>query len=178
MPEAAERLYEQVLVLRCQAGDDAAFAELVQRYHERLRYYIRRLLGETSSAEDVLQDVWLRVYRKLPALRRPGALSVWLYRIARNAALAALRQRRGWIELAEEPAAPGPDDESEFSPEDAARIHTALQRLRRDHKEVLVLRFLEQMSYEEIAKVVGCPVGTVRSRIYYAKRALQREMRG
>ncbi len=176
---AADRLYEQVLVLRCQTGDADAFTELVGRYNDRLRYYVRRLLGATDPADDVLQNVWLTVYRKLPGLRHPGALSVWLYRIARNAALVELRRRPTWSELTGEPEARGPDaDEPEFSPDDAAWIHSALERLRPEHKEVLVLRFLEEMSYEEMAEVVGCPIGTVRSRIHYAKQALRREMRG
>lgn len=179
MTDAADRLYEQVLVLRCQAGDHGAFAELVQRYHARLGYYLRRLLGNGALAEDVLQNVWFAVFRQLARLEQPRAVSVWLYRIARNAALAELRKTPGWSELTAEPPAPDAEpDEPEFSAEDAARIHAALDRLRPEHKEVLTLRFLEDMSYEQIAEIVRCPLGTVRSRIYYAKRALREEMRG
>ncbi len=179
MTDAADRLYEQVLVLRCQAGDDDAFTEIVRRYHDRLGYYVRRLLGEAGRADDVLQDVWLAVFRKLPRLRSPGALSVWLYRIARNAALAELRGARNWSVLTDDPAAPEPDEqEAEFAPADATRIHAALGRLRPEHREVLVLRFLAELSYEDIADVVGRPLGTVRSRLHYAKRELRREMGG
>lgn len=151
----------------------------MDRYHEGLGYYVRRLLGNAHLADDVLQDVWLTAFRRLPRLRNPRALPVWLYRIARNAALAELRGASGWAEQTEEPQAPAPGhEEPEFTPEDAARIHVALDRLRPEHKDVLVLRFLEEMSYEGIAAVVGCPLGTVRSRIHYAKQALRREMRG
>ena len=178
MTDAADRLYEQVLVLRCQAGDDGAFAEIVQRYHGRLRYFVRRLLDRPDDADDVLQDVWLRAYRKLWQLNDGRALSVWLYRIARNAALAELRRRYPECELDVESAAAERDGwtTSGLSPDEAARVHAALGRVRPEHREVLVLRFLENMSYEDIAAVAGCPIGTVRSRIHYAKLELRRQM--
>src|SRR2546423_8731433 len=94
MTDLADRLYERVLVLRCQAGDEAAFAELVQRYHPRLHYYVRKLLGDLKSVDDVLQDVWFDVFRSLPRLVEPGALARWLYRIARDRAFRLLRTRR------------------------------------------------------------------------------------
>ena len=169
MRDAAGQLYEQMLVVRCRAGDDAAFEELVERYHDRLRYYVRRVLGGADGADDVLQDVWLTAFRKLSRLRNPAALRVWLYRIARNRALAELRKRERWTELTEDvAAAEPPGEEPEFSPQDAARIHACLARLRTEHRDVLTLRFLEGMGYEEIAGVVGRPIGTVRSRIHYA----------
>lgn len=94
MPSAAERLYEQVLVLRFQAGDDQALAELVRRYHDRLAYYVRRLLADPQAAEEVLQNVWLAVVRGLKHLEHPAALAAWLYRIARHAVLV---RRRGQL---------------------------------------------------------------------------------
>ena len=179
MTEAADRLYEQVLVVRCQAGDEAAFVEIVQRYHERLRYYVRRLSVDASRVDDVLQEVWLIVFRGLPRLRRPGALAAWLFRIARNAALAEQRRDRALSGPASAPeAAAAADDEPDFTPQDAARMHACLDRLAPGHREVLVLRFFEELSYEDIADVVGSPLGTVRSRLHHAKRALRRAMRG
>ena len=179
MAQTADQLYEQVLVLRCQTGDDGAFAELVGRYDQRLTYYVRRLAGPRRDPEDILQDVWLTVYRKLPQLRDPRALAVWLYRIARTTTLAALRVGRNWAELPQESVAPDKNGvEPVLSAEDAARIQAALDRLRPEHREVLALRFIEDMSYEQIAAVVGCPLGTVRSRLHHAKEALQRELGG
>ncbi len=177
--ERAGQLYEQVLVLRCQTGDDAAFAELLERYDKRLGHYVRRLLHPAESVEDVLQDTWLAVYRKLPELRDPGAFKVWLYRVARNAALTRMRRRRDWVELVQEP--PATDESSEDTAvlaEDIARLHAALERLSVGHREALTLRFLEEMSYEDIACVIGCSVGTVRSRLHYARQSLERELRG
>ena len=178
MTDSVKRPYEQLLVLRCQAGDEAAFAELVGRFHPRLVYYVRRMLGEVHAAEDVLQDVWLTVYRQLATLRDPRALRVWLYRIARRAVVAQLRRARRWVELDEAAlvdAADAPDDA--FGPDAAAQIHAALARLEPIHRDVLVLRFVEELSYEDIAQVTGCPVGTVRSRLHYAKVILHAELR-
>ena len=84
MKEPVRRLWEQALVLRCQAGDDHAFEELLVVFHDRLKNYIDRVLGNPGNAEDVLQEVWFDVYRKLPSLRSPKAIRSWLFRIVRN----------------------------------------------------------------------------------------------
>src|SRR5262245_57158319 len=89
-----ERLYERLLVLRCQAGDEVAFAELVERYQPRLRFYLRKLLVGIGEPDDVLQEVWLDVYRALSRLLDPGAFRAWLYCVARSRALKQFRKRR------------------------------------------------------------------------------------
>ena len=174
-PPTAEQIYERLLVVRAQAGDETAFAELVERYSPRLRYFLRKLLASADGAEDALQDVWLSVFRHLPRLADPQALVAWLYRIARDQAFGRLRKlRKGEQPLDERTVADVPTaDENDFSVEDAARIHAALDALPPEQREVLVLRFLEEMTYEQIASVVGCQLGTVRSRIHYAKQALK-----
>jgi RNA polymerase sigma-70 factor (ECF subfamily) len=174
MTDAADRLYETVLVLRCQAGDEAAFAELVERYQLRLRYYLRKMLRDGHRAEDALQDVWLAVFRGLSRLADLGAFRAWLYRIARDRALGELRKRRPPCRPLE--AVEWADKKVEETPvtaEDVGRVHAALDELAAEHREVLVLRYVEGMSYEEISRVVGCQVGTVRSRLHYAKRSLR-----
>jgi RNA polymerase sigma-70 factor (ECF subfamily) len=168
---SADRLYEGVLLLRCRAGDEAAFEELVGGYSPRLRYYLREMLRDVDRTEDVLQDVWLQVLRGLPKLADPGAFPAWLYRIARNRACRVLRERRPLCSLEEMDPTEESDDDIRL--EDAEYIHAALDELALEHREVLVLHFLEGMTYENIARVIGCPVGTVRSRIHYAKRALR-----
>jgi len=175
MTDQAELIYERLLVVRAQAGDEAAFAELVERYSPRLRYFLRKLLASADGAEDALQDVWLDVFRHLPRLADPQALVAWLYRIARDRAFGRLRKTRRIEQMSDEAqiADPSAVEEGEFSPDDAARIHAALDNLPPEQREVLVLRFLEDMSYDQIARVVGCQLGTVRSRIHYGKRALR-----
>jgi RNA polymerase sigma-70 factor (ECF subfamily) len=165
----------RLLVLRCQTGDEAAFAELVELVGPRLRYFLRKMLPDPQSADDALQDVWVDVVRSIHRLADAGAFVGWAYRIARVRAAREFRQPRPphrtllEADLVEEP------DES-WSAEDADRVHAALDGLTAEHREVLLLRFLEGMSYEDIAGVVGGPVGTVRSRIHYAKGALRRAL--
>jgi RNA polymerase sigma-70 factor (ECF subfamily) len=173
MPDEVERLYERVLVLRCQTGDEAAFAELVDRYGPRLRYFVRRML-DAGDPDDVLQDVWLDVFRGLPRLADVGAFPAWLYRLARDRVLRHWRRRRPPLQPLVEVDVPAPAQKEDFTAEDAGRIHTALAALAAEHREVIVLRFLEEMSYDDIARVVGSPVGTVRSRLHYAKQAIRR----
>jgi RNA polymerase sigma-70 factor (ECF subfamily) len=174
MSDEAERLYERLLVLRCQTGDDDAYRELVGRFGPRLRYFLRKLVGRVDRADDLAQEVWIDVLRQLPRLKDAGAFSTWLYRIAHGKAM--LEGRRNGRAPATIPDVEWIADKEEagFSADDAARIHAALDRLEPPHREVLVLRFLEEMSYDEIGEIVDCPVGTVRSRIHYAKVALER----
>ena len=172
MTDQLDLIYERVLVVRCQAGDEAAFAELVARYDARLLYFLRKLIAQ--RADDVLQDVWLDVFRQLPRLADPQAFRAWVYRIARDRAFGLLRKSH----LAEQPLGETdvPDqssDDNGFDAEEAARIHAALDLLPPEQREVLVLRFIETMSYEAIARVTSQPLGTVRSRLFYAKRALR-----
>ncbi len=165
------RIYDRLLVIRCQVGDGDAFGELVERYGPRLRYYLRKMLGAAADVEDALQEVWLDVFRGLPRLAHPTAFPAWLYCVARGRALRRLRRRpqpSQFIEVADVPD----ETNGDFSTDDAERVHTALDALAPEYREILVLRFLEEMPYEEIARVVGCRVGTVRSRLHYAKRAL------
>jgi RNA polymerase sigma-70 factor, ECF subfamily len=178
MTDQAEQIYERLLVVRAQAGDEAAFGELVERYSPRLRYFLRKLLASADGAEDALQDVWLDVFRHLARLADPQALRAWLYRIARDRAFGGLRKAKRAEQLLDESSVidTSTADEGDFSSEDAARIHAALDDLPPEQREVLVLRFLEEMTYEEIARVVGCQLGTVRSRIHYGKRALRRAL--
>jgi RNA polymerase sigma-70 factor, ECF subfamily len=174
MSDSTDRLYETVLVLRCQAGDEAAFAELVERYQPRLRYYLRKMLHDLQGAEDALQDVWLDVFRAVSRLAEVAAFRAWLYRIARDRALREFRKRRPLLQALEElDPVDGQAEEEHFTAEDVEHIHAALDELPAEQREVLVLRYIETMTYEAIAQVVGCRVGTVRSRLHYAKRALR-----
>jgi RNA polymerase sigma-70 factor (ECF subfamily) len=178
MTDQADELYERLLVVRSQTGDEAAFAELIERYGPRVRYFLRKLLGSADSAEDAWQDVWLDVLRQVSRLSDPQAFRAWLYAIARGRAFGKLRKlRRNEQPLDEAQVVdPATAEENDFSAEDAALVHAALDRLPAEQREALVLRFLEDMSYEEIAAVAGCQLGTVRSRIHYGKRALRRAL--
>ena len=123
------------------------------------------------------QEVWLTVVRTIGRLKAPEAFTVWVYRIVRGKAMNCLKVRSR--DCAAGGAAGGATEieEETFSAADAARVHAGLATLRAEHRDVLLLRFMEELSYEQIAEVVGCGVGTVRLRIHYAKCAfLRREL--
>lgn len=171
-----EQLRQRVMVVKCQIGERSAWDALYRQFNPALGYYLRRLLGDGPVADDLRQEVWLTVVRKIGRLKAPEAFTVWLYRIARGKAMTWLKTRSRDAPLDDPPAAPPQLDEGAFSPADAARVHAGLAALRAEHRDVLLLRFMEDLSYEQIAEVVGCGIGTVRSRIHYAKCALRREL--
>lgn len=165
------------IVLRCKNGDRGAFEELFELYQPRLKYYLRRLDRANVNTEDILQDIWITVFRKIRKLKENNSFPVWLYRIARNKVYGRFRHSEKFVELPEEKNHPQYNNgDLEFSAEDAESLHKALNKIQPYHREVLTLSFIEQMSYQAIAEVVGCSIGTVRSRIFYAKQSLRKEM--
>jgi RNA polymerase sigma-70 factor (ECF subfamily) len=165
------------IVVRCKGGERKAFEELFELYQPRLKYYVRRLHDSCEEIDDILQDIWIMVFRKIRKLNENASFPVWLYRIARNEVFGRFRHSENFAELPDEKEYPQYNDEdNEFSAEDAQKLHNALKKIQPYHREVLTLSFIEQMSYREIAEVVGCNIGTVRSRIFYAKQSLRKEM--
>jgi RNA polymerase sigma-70 factor (ECF subfamily) len=147
---------------------------LVGRYHGRLRAFVAKMLSDAHDVDDVLQDIWLDVFRKVVKLRDAGAFRAWLYRIARDRTYRHLRRRRAVPQsFNEEAQLADSADDVEFDDEEIRCVHASLDRLPLVHRDVLWLRFVEQMSYEQIALAVRCELGTVRSRLHYAKRALR-----
>ena len=165
------------IVQRCRDGERAAFEELFEIYQPRLKYFVRRLDSGGSKIDDILQDVWLSVYKKIHKLKDARSFGVWLYRIARNKVYDGFRRKERFVRLPEDDEFPvSGSDEPVFDASDAERLHGAMKRLKPYHREVLTLCFIEQMPYQAIADVVGCSIGTVRSRIYHAKQSLRKEM--
>lgn len=162
---------------RCRDGERTAFEELFEMYQPRLKYYLRRLDSGSANIDDTLQDIWLTVFRKIHKLKDAQVFTVWLYRIARNKVYDEFRNKEKFARLPEEDEIPvSGSDEPVFDANDAEKLHAALNMLKPYHREVLTLSFIEQMPYQSIADVVGCSIGTVRSRIYYAKKSLREEM--
>ena len=174
MDRTAARTRDELLALRCQSGEPAAFGELIAAFERPLRYYVQKLLGDEDRSYDVLQEVWLKAFRSIRSLVEPAALRVWLYRLAHGLTVDHIRRRHVRQVAEQERALPDTagEPDPEFTRVDAQAIHRALDELTPQHREVLVLFFLEEMSLEDIADVVRCPVGTVKSRLHYAKRAL------
>ncbi len=166
-----------MLVLRCQTGDDRAFAELMDRFGPRTLRYLRGLVGD--DAEDVQQLVWLAVHRSIAGLTNVRAFRTWLFRTTRHRAIDNLRQRRReaeiLVDLAEAESVVAPEGEGVDWTGDSS-LETLLEALPLLQREVLLLRFRDELSYGEIALIVGCSIGTVRSRLHYARLRL-RELR-
>ena len=177
--ESEDRLQFGWLALRCQTGDPKAFADLIAVMERPLLYYATSLTGNQDAALDVLQDVWLRVLHGIRKLKDPGSLKPWLYAITHGVAVDRIRRdyRRDKAEQAQLDDAFNIDEPS-FGGEDATAIRDALSRLGVKHREVLVLHFLQDLSILEIANVVGCSEGTVKSRIHYAKRQMKQILEG
>ncbi len=186
-----DREVDQQLVERAQRGDKHAFELLVAKYQRRLSRLISRFVRNTTEAEDVTQEAFIKAYRALPAFRGDSAFYTWLYRIGINTAKNYL--------VAQGRRAPtstpfDSDDAEDF--EDAALLHevatpenelmskqvvevvnSSLQELPDDLRTALTLREIEGLSYEEIAAVMECPIGTVRSRIFRAREAIAANLR-
>jgi RNA polymerase sigma-70 factor (ECF subfamily) len=174
-----DRIQYEWMALRCQSGETGAFEDLIAVMERPLLYYATSLTGNPDSALDVLQEVWIRVFRGIRKLKDPGSLRSWLYSITHGIAVDRIRKsysreqtERVQIEEFQEA------EEPSFAREDAAAIHQALGQIGVKHREVLVLHFLEDLSLAEIAEVVGCSEGTVKSRIHYAKLAMKEVLSG
>jgi RNA polymerase sigma-70 factor (ECF subfamily) len=178
MARTPRQIEDERLALRCRLGEPAAFAELVETMEHPLLYFARSIVHNDDAALDVLQAVWMTAFRGLRRLDDPAALRSWLYRVTRGHAVDRVRRdsARASAErvIADDLEEIVPSDvEPRFDAEDAAQMHRALATLDVRHREVLVLHFLEDMPVDQVAAVVGCPPGTVKSRIYHAKRALK-----
>ncbi|MBU0533812.1 MAG: RNA polymerase sigma factor [Candidatus Omnitrophica bacterium] len=170
-----EAIYYELLVLRCRRGEKNALEELIRNWERRLFYYVRRLVDNEQDAWDILQEVWLKVIRGIKSLREPRSLPPWLYRIARNTAMSHFRTQHSKLVLINENENTSYIDENNehFHFEDAEQVHYGLSRISLPHRDVLTLYFLQDLSLEEIAEVLEVPMGTVKSRLHYAKSALR-----
>jgi RNA polymerase sigma factor (sigma-70 family) len=168
---------DELLAVRCQLGEPAAFDDLIARWHGPLWTYTRRLVGHDDAAQEVVQDVWIRVIRGLPRLRDGSKLRSWLFGIARRTLMDCLREEYARpaepdIDVNEIPAEPF----TETAEEDLAELERGLARLPLVEREVLTLFYLEELSLNDVAEALKVPVGTVKSRLFRARRMLRQEM--
>jgi RNA polymerase sigma factor (sigma-70 family) len=167
---------DAVLALRCQLGDKAAWEILVRRWHPRLWRFISGMLSDRSTAEDVLQSVWLRVVRSLVQLREPERLGSWLYGIARRTIADRLRESY---------RIPPADSIVEIPDCDSGiellsmidEVETYLGRLHAVDREAIVLHYLEELPVAEVAVICGVPPGTIKSRLHRARQIIHKSLR-
>jgi RNA polymerase sigma-70 factor (ECF subfamily) len=187
----SERDVDAKLVARVQAGDKAAFDLLVLKYQRKILRLLSRMLRDQSEIEDVMQESFIKAYRALPQFRGDSAFYTWLYRIAINTA-------RNWMasqsRRPSSSSSPQSEDGETFdeidnlidnntpesllaSREIAESVNESIQALPEELRTAIVLREIEGLSYEEIAQAMGCPIGTVRSRIFRAREAIAAKLR-
>ena len=182
------------LVARVKSGDQRAFEMLVVKYQRRIERLIGRMVRDVDLVADIAQESFIRAYRALPQFRGDSAFYTWLYRIAVNTAKKALVDLKR-DPLVTEAAMASTDDDDETSrrglePSDmatpeallaskeiASTVNAAIEALSEDLRQAITLREIEGLSYEEIAEVMNCPIGTVRSRIFRAREAIATRLR-
>jgi RNA polymerase sigma-70 factor (ECF subfamily) len=154
------------LIAKARRGDVEAYNLLVSRWERRVFSYLYRLVSNREDAMDLSQDVFLKAYQNLPKLDDEARFSAWLFRIAHNEAFSLLRKRRPEADLTE----PRPADlGARLLPiELSLAVESALKRLSDDQREAVLLKVYQGFKFEEMAEVLGCPVSTVKSRLYTA----------
>ncbi len=179
---------DEQLIARFQSGDERAYVELVNRFRDRLINFVFQFLGDREQAEDVVQDTMLKLYVKKHYYREIAKFSTWIYTIARNLANTELRKRKrrkttllshmSRDEREYELPAIQPDTGSEVQSEFAEKlIQSAIHSLPEHFKTVIILRDIQELSYDDISSIVGVPLGTVKSRINRARLQLQAELK-
>ena len=157
------------LIAKARRGDVEAFNLLVSRWEKRVFNYLLRLVSNREDALDLSQDVFLKAYQNLPKLDDAARFSGWLFRIAHNEAFSMLRRRRPETELADEPRGAHFDPGRGLLPvELSLAVESALGRLNEDQREAILLKIYQGFKFEEMAEILGCPVSTVKSRLYTA----------
>ena len=187
MPETDVGRDDAELIRLCLAGEQTAFDELAARHYRRVYNVIYRMLGNREQAEDVTQETFLRVYSRLDTFQEGGSFVGWLRRIASNMSIDHLRRRReqtvsldeqleSGVEQADTRLDAQPEDRLEMS-EDSRRVVEAVQKLPGKQRAVLVLRHVEGMKIDEIARTLKMPAGTVKTLLFRGRQAI-REMVG
>jgi len=186
-----ERGIDQKLVARVQKGDKSAFDLLVRKYQHKIVKLVSRYVRDRAEVEDIAQETFIKAYRALRGFRGESAFYTWLYRIAINTAKNYLVSQ-GRRPLAVEPLADdegGPDglvlnlredstpEHNVLAEEIARTVEQAIGALPEDLRTAITLREIEGLSYEEIAEIMDCPIGTVRSRIFRAREAIDRHLK-
>lgn len=192
--KAQEVAFDRLLVDRFKAGDQTAFDEMVSRYWDRIYAMVNQLLRNTQDAEEVTQDAFIRAHRGLEKFRGDSAFSTWLYQIATNLARNRYwywwrRKRDKSISFDQPLSADSETSLAEIFPSDAEtpheltatqefvdRVAACMETLNEKHREILTLRNVQNLSYEEIASIVGISVGTVKSRIARARESLRKKL--
>jgi RNA polymerase sigma-70 factor (ECF subfamily) len=168
-----EELEHELLVVRCQIGERQALSELVDQWHSRLAGYVGGMLTNTAIVDDVVQEIWISVFRSLPGLKEPSKFASWVYTIARRSIMDRLRTNYRTPDTTHEMVDDGVADDRIVGLEDRVLIGSALSDLPPIDREVAWLVLIEDRPLAEVARITEVPVGTVKSRMHRARRQLR-----
>ena len=172
---------EIFLILRAQTGDKAAFDELLKRIQTALFRYILRLVGEHATAEDVLQEVFLIIYRKIRWLENPKLFRAWAYRIASRETFKRLKREKRWTEQIRDEkildAIPVKSAEEIYAPELIKEIPKLISNVSPASRAVLILHYLDEMPLSEVAEILDISLGTAKSRLAYGLESLRQKIK-
>ena len=163
---------DELLVVRCQLGERNAFVELVRAWHPVVERYVARMLGRSN--DDVVQEIWLAIFKGLPRLRQPDRFTPWLFVIARRAVLNQLRD--AYTRPEPEPVDDRPGGDEAERVVNRETLTSALAALPTREREVLMLFYLEDLPLEACAQICAVPVGTIKSRLNRARKLLHHEL--
>lgn len=165
------------ILVQAASGNTGAFAQLVRQYRPQVLRVAYGIVGSAEEAEDVAQEVFIKVWNNLPRYRAQGSLANWLYRITVNVALDALRRKGNELSLDDWQHDPAErPEEAILRSDEEERVRRALAALPPGARSALILREYEQLSYKEIAEVLQIPIGTVMSRLNYARTLLKERL--
>lgn len=164
---------DQQLVERAQGGDEAAFGELAYAIGDRLFTVAQRILRDVDLAEDATQQAIVAIWRQLPGLRDPARFEAWAYRVLVNACYAEARKERRWSPSLRVLETDHVGGDPELSVADRDELERGFRRLPPEQRAVLVLQHYLDLTLPQISGVLGVPIGTVRSRLHYARRAMR-----
>lgn len=183
-------LPETELIKRCQQGDSEAFDELVEKYQSQIINIAYGMLSNTEDAYDAAQEVFVKIYKSIGGFKGKSSLSTWIYRIVSNVCNDMLRKRQRSAAVVSINSVRDDDDDKEMdlvddapTPEELLELNEtqrtlrlAISELSAEYREILTLSDIEQLRYEEIADILKCPVGTVKSRLNRARNALKKKL--
>src|SRR6188474_3097494 len=186
-PPTKPQLEERALVKKAQAGDLSAYDDLVRRYQERIYATIYHMTSNHEDANDLAQDTFIKAFQALKSFKGGSSFYTWVYRIAVNKTINFIKQRKNRVHMSLDDL----DFNAEHDPDLMAlisdktprreinltelqeKLNEAMQKLSESHRLVVTLHDVQGLSHEEIAKIMGCNIGTVRSRLFYARQQLQ-----
>lgn len=177
MAQTPDRILDELLVIGCQRGEARSFERLVARWHERLRRHAWYLTHDAEATSEVVQEAWVEITRSIGRLNEPTSFRGWAFRIVSNKAADWVRSRQRQRTLQNELQQTHEESATELETEDrSSRVRQLIRELPSASRQILSLKYLDNLSTQEIASALAIPVGTVKSRLFHAREQLREKL--